>query len=323
MAISLKKEFGFWQLVTVLAMIAMLGLMIVYGFQPQTFDARLRKAEKLWKAKRYDEAISVYLSALEKDPRNIKVPEILLQVGDIYNLSLNQIDKAAQTYDLVTVRYPATGYSLRALIKKGEIYFGSDQFDKALKEYQSILENFPNIPERDTYRLRMGISHLKLKQYEAARREFKKVLDSNLKTPLADQILFHTANSYFLEGKPMQAIPIYQSLVEHYPRSALLNEAKFNMADCFESMGEYDKALVIYQEIKESYPNPKVIEWQIEKNKERKIESEKRKAKLLGEQKKILESRKSMGGMNPKPAPKGISEKIKKDIIRDIYENYR
>lgn len=323
MAISLKKEFGFWQLVIVLAMLALLGLMLVYGLQPQTFDARLKKAEKLWKSKKYDEAISVYLSAVEKEPQNPKVPDILLQVGDIYNLSLNQIDKAVQTYDLLSVRYPASDYALQSFIKKGEIYFGSDQFDKALKEYQNILENFPNIKDREVYRLRMGISHLKLKQYEAARREFKKILDNNLKTSLADQVLFHTANSYFLEGNPALAIPVYQSLVQNYPKSSLVSEAKFNMADCYESMGEFDKALVIYEEIKGTYPNPKVIEWQIEKNKERKIESEKRKAKMLAEQKKMLESRKAVDALNPAPPPKGISEKIRKDIIRDIYQNYK
>lgn len=323
MAISLKKEFGFWQLVVVLAMIAIVGLMLVYGFQPQTFEARIRKAEKLWKAKRYDEAISVYLSSVEKDPQNPKVPEILLQVGDIYNLSLNQMDKAIKTYDLVSVRYSAQDYALQSFIKKGEIYFGSDQFDKAIKEYQNILENFPHIKDREVYALRIGISHLKLKQYEAARREFKKILDTNLKTTLADQVLFHTANSYFLEGNPMQAIPIYQSLVDHYPKSSLVNEAKFNMADCYEVMGEFAKALVIYQDIKESYPNPKVIEWQIEKNKERKIESEKRKAKAMADQKNRVESFKATGAVNPGPTPRGISDKVRKDIIRDIYQNYK
>lgn len=323
MAISIKKEFGFWQLVVVLAMLALFGLMLVYGFKPQSFEGRLQKAEKLWKSKKYDEAISLYLSAVEMQPQNPKVPDILLQVGDIYNLSLNQIDKAVKTYDLLSVRYPSSDYALQSFIKKGEIYFGSDQFDKALREYQNILENFPNIKDREVYRLRMGISHMKLKQYEAARREFKRILDNNLKTPLADQILFHTANSYFLEGNPSLAIPIYQSLVDNYPKSSLVNEAKFNMADCYESMGEFDKALVIYQQIQSSYPNPKVIEWQIEKNKERKADAEKRKSKMMAEQKKFLESRKAMEQANPKPIPKGgISDKVRRDVIRDIYENY-
>lgn len=321
MAISFKKEFGFWQLVVVLLMVAVFALMLVYGFRPQSFESRLKKAEKFWKSKKFEEAISAYLSAIEKEPTNSKVPELLLQVGDIYNISLNQIDKSVKTYDLVTVRYPATDYALQAFVKKGEVYFSSDQFDKALREYQNILENFPNIKDREVYRLRMGISHLKLKQYEAARREFKKILENNLKTPLADQILFHTANSYFLEGNPTLAIPIYQSIIQNYPKSSLLSEAKFNMADCYESMGEFDKALAIYQEIKESYPNPKVIEWQIEKNKERKVEAEKRKSKMFADQKKMLESRKA--AESNRAGPKGISEKIRKDIIRDIYQNYK
>lgn len=303
-------------------MLALFGLMLVYGFRPQTFETRLQKAEKLWKSKKYDEAISIYLSAVEMQPQHPKVPDILLQVGDIYNLSLNQIDKAAKTYDLLSVRYPSSEYSLQAFIKKGEIYYGSDQFDKALREYQNILENFPTIKDREVYRLRIGISHLKLKQYEAARREFSRILDNNLKTPLADQILFHTANSYFLEGKHSQAIPIYQSLIDNYPKSSLVNEAKFNMADCYESTGEFDKALVIYQAIQSSYPNPKVIEWQIEKNKERKLEEEKRKSKMMAEQKKFLESRKAIDQANPKIPPKGISDKVRKDVIRDIFENY-
>ena len=323
---AFQKKFGFWQLAALLGILALGLLLVVYGTRPQTFDYRLKKAEKLWKQKSYDRAIQLYLNLIDEDPKNPRVPELLLQVGDIYNLSLGQIDKAIQTYDLVAVRYPSTNYALQAFVRKGELYFGSDQFEKALREYQNILENFPNLKDIDTYRLRLGICHIKLKQFEAARREFKAILDADLKTPLADQVLFHTANSYFLEGNAAQAIPIYQSLIDHYPKSSLLDEAKFNMADCYEDLGNFDRALAIYKEIQNTYPNPKVIELQIQRNQERRAEDEKHKEKILSEQKKALESRKAAllpGEPSALDSKKKLDLKIKrKDVIDDILKNY-
>ncbi len=272
---AFKKEFGFWQGLSLAGILALIAFIFLYGFQTRSLEDQLKKAEKRWAQKKYQEAITLYLKIVEQDPKNSKNAEFLLKVGDIYNLSLNQVTKALQTYDLVTVRYPSTPAAFQAFVKKGEIYFSSGQYQEALKEYQNILENFPNLQETDFYRLRLGVCHLKLKQFESARREFKIILDRNIKTPLADQVLFHTANSYFLEENPQQAIPIYQSLIAHYPQSTFMDEAKFNLADCYEDLGQFDQALLIYKQIQATYPNPKVIELQIQKNQQRKVEAEK------------------------------------------------
>ena len=315
---STQKKFGFWQLIALLGILGLVILTFIYGTRTVSFDERLAKAEKLWKEKRFQEAIKIYVSLVDREPQNPRVPEILLQVGDIYNYSLNQMDRALNTYELVTIRYPSTPYALQALIRKGEIFFGSDQFDRALREYQNVLENFPKLKEAETYRLRLGICHLKLKQFETARREFKTILDQNLNTPLADQVLFHTANSYFLEGKTPQAIPIYQSLIEHYPKSSLVDQAKFNMADCYEDLGEFDRALQIYKEIQTTYPNPKVIELQIQRNQERRAEAEKRRQEALELQKKFRPP-----ATQPAPgavAPGGISEKVRREVVKEIME---
>ncbi len=322
---AFKRQSGFWQLVIVLGILALVILTVIYGTRTQSYEGKLRKADKLFKAKRFDESITLYLSLIDRDPKNPKTPIILMQVGDIYNFSLNKIDKAAETYDLITIRYPSSEFALKAFVKKGELFFVNDQFDRALKEYQNILENFPRLKEADAYRLKLGTSHVKLKQFEAARREFKAILDTNLNTPLADQVLFQTANSYFMEGKTTQAIPIYQSLIEHFPKTPLINEAKFNLADCYEDLGEYDKALTIYKQIQNSYPNPKVIELQIQKNQERKVEAEKRKLKS-GKDLPLMKNPQTIPNSQIKSDPvrqkQLMPEKQRRKIVKDILENY-
>lgn len=322
---TFKTQSGFWQLVIVLGILALVILTVIYGTRTQTYEGKLRKADKLFKVKRFDEAITLYVSLIDRDPKNPKTPTILMQIGDIYNFSLNKIDKAAETYDLITIRYPSSDPALKAFVKKAELFFTNDQFDRALKEYQNILENFPKLKEIDSYRLKLGICHLKLKQFEAARREFKTILDTNLNTPLGDEVLFQTANSYFMEGKTTQAIPIYQSLIEHFPKTPLINEAKFNLADCYEDLGEYDKALSIYKQIQNSYPNPKVIELQIQKNQERKVEAEKRKLKMGKDQpliKNVPMLPNSQMNNNPVRQKQLMPESQRKKIIKDILNNY-
>jgi len=324
---KLKSQFGPRQIIALFAIIALGIVAAVYGFKPKTFEQKIEKAEKYWKSKKYKEAIGIYLVLIEESPDHPKIPELLLQVGDIYNLSLNNFEQALKSYELVTIRFPGTPYALQSYAKKGEIFFSTGQFDKALKEYQNILMNFPNHYQNDQYRLQVGLCLMKLKQFEAARKDFKKILDQNPQTPLTDQIIFQIANSYFLEGNTREAIPVYEAFLKNYPDSNLSNEAKFNMADCYEDLGDFDKALKIYEEIKNTYPNPKVIELQIQKNKERRQESETRKADALAD-------RMIKGGRMPttypqttetKPSPKKISpelERKRKKAIEDIIRNY-
>ncbi|MBF0492221.1 MAG: tetratricopeptide repeat protein [Deltaproteobacteria bacterium] len=319
-----KRKFGYWQFFAVLLILGLVALTFLYGLKPFSYNDRVKRAEKFWKQNKFEEAISQYLGAVQGEPQNSKNPDLLLRVGEIYQLSLLQVARALQTYELVTVRYPATLFALQAFIHKGEIYFETSQFDKALKEYQNVLENFPKIPEAAQYRLKLAISHIKLKQFEAARRELKIILDDNLKTPLADQVLFQMGNSYFLEGNSKQALEVYQSLIQNYPKSNLVDEAKFNMAGCYEDGGEFDKALKLYQEIQSTYPNPKVIELQIARNQERRKEYEKR------HQNGILEQKKQMPVLETKPMPLNSGKKTKlpmdkktKAIIDDILKNYQ
>ncbi len=321
-----KRKFGYWQLFSTLLILGLVVLTFLYGLKPLSYDDRVKKAEQQWKKSKFEEAITQYLAAVGAEPKNEKNPDLLLRVGEIYQLSLLQIEKAIQTYDLVTVRYPATPFALQAFVHKGEVYFETSQFEKALKEYQNILENFHQISEAPQYRLKLAISHIKLKQFEAARRELKVILDENLKTPLADQVLFQMGNSYFLEGNTKQALEVYQSLIQNYPKSTLVDEAKFNMADCYEDAGEFDSALKIYQEIQSTYPNPKVIELQITRNEERRKEHQKRQKEMLEQKKKALTQTPVMSA-DSMPSAAGKKTKMPMDkktkaIIDDILKNY-
>jgi len=276
------------------------GIGSAFFFVPEKrpLQSYIQRAEEAFQKKNFNNTDELYLKALKAYPNTERTPEILLAIGDTYNFSLGNIEKAGKAYEMLTSRFPKVLVSKTAFQNAGEMYEKNDQYESALLSYQGILDNFPGASDLDQIRFKVAMMALKLKKFEPARRSLMAIIENNPDTPIADQVLYQLGTIFFMEGSLMESVKVLEVAVDKYPQSPLNTEMKFTLANGYEEIGSFDKALKIYQNILTIYPNPKVIDKKIEKLKGRLQESKNFKQEMLAKGKA-----ESQPHATPKPKP--------------------
>lgn len=273
-----KLSFKFFLFFLVLGGIAAAFFLVP---QKRPFGSYVKRAEESFQEKSFNRAIQLYLKALKLYPKHERTPEVLLAVGDIYNFSLGNSEKAGKAYEMLTQQYPKTMFARKAFQNSAEMYEKSEQYENALLAYQGIIEHFPYSEDLDRVRFKVAIMALKLKKFEPARRSLMQIVEKNPQTPIADQVLYELGKAFFMEGSMRESAEVLEVAVEKYPDSPLNNEMKFTLANAYEEMGVLDKAMQIYKGIRSSYPNPKVVEKKIEKLESMQVEARRMKTQIL------------------------------------------
>ena len=273
--------------------------------QKRPFPIYLERAEEAYQKHDFNHAIGLYLKALEYYPKHERTPEVLLSIGDIYNFSLGNNEKAGKAYQMLIKQYPKTMFSRKAYNHSAEMYEKVGQYADALLAYQGIIDDFPYAGDIDENRFKVAMMALRLKKYEPARRSLMQIIEKKPDTPIADQVLYQLGTIFFMEGSIRESIQVLEVAVEKYPESPLANDMKFTLANALEEMGALDRAIKIYKEIRSSYPNRKVVEKKIEKLTARDTERIQMKKQMVEKAKKenrSPESQKSKTGDKVKPA---------------------
>lgn len=264
----------------------LLGAAFVLVPRKRPLQSYLERAEEAYQAKEFNRSIELYVQALKNYPQNERNPETLLTIGDIYNFSLGNIEKAGQAYQMVLEKYPKSIFARKALQSSAEMYEKSQQFQNALLDYQEIIDDFPHAGGVDEIRFKVALMALKLKKYEPARRSLMAIIENNPSTPIADRVLNQLGEIFFMEGAAEQAAQVLEVAIEKYPDSPLVIEMKFSLGNAYEEMGQLAKALKLYQSILQQYPNPQVIQKKVENIQDKLKDRGKRKAKILMEKEK-------------------------------------
>jgi len=251
--------------VILLLVLAAIGAGFYLVPRKRPFESYTARASEALRNKDFEQSIELYLKALRLYPDHPSTPEILLNIGDIYNFSLANSDKAAKAYEMLTARFTKTEQARLGFEHAAEMHEKNEAFEKALLAYQGIIDHFPDSKDVDSRRFKVAIMAAKLKKFEPARRSLMAIIDQNPDTPIADQVLYQIGNLFFMEGASKQAVQVLEVAAQKYPESPLNTEMLFTAANAYEEMGQLDKALKIYRQIRYIYPNTRVIEKKLEK----------------------------------------------------------
>ncbi len=251
--------------VILLLVLAAIGAGFYFVPRKRPFESYTARASDALQNKDFEQSIELYLKALRLYPNHPSTPEILLTIGDIYNFSLANSEKAAKAYEMLTTRFPKTEQARKGFEHAAEMHEKNEAFEPALLAYQGIIDNFPDSEGLDNRRFKVAMMAAKLKKFEPARRSLMAIVDQNPDTPIADQVLFQIGNLFFMEGASKQAVQVLEVAAQKYPDSPLNTEMLFTAANAYEELGQIDKALKIYRDIRYTYPNPRVVEKKLEK----------------------------------------------------------
>lgn len=268
----------------------------------RAFDSYLHRAEEAFQKKNFNRAIELNLRALKLYPDHAQTPDVLLRIGDIYNFSLGNAEKAGAAYQMLTSRFAKSPQARQAFEHSAELYEKSGDYQKALLAYQGVIDNFPEAKDLDEFRFNVAMMALKLKKFEPARRALMAIVEKNPQTPIADKVLYQLGNAFFMDAGSKQAVEVLSVAVDKYPDSPLKPDMLFTMANAYEEMGDANNSLKIYKSILSIYPNPKVVEKKIEK-------MEKRLGEIKPSKEQVLRSV-ALSGSESKPSTKS---KLKKE----------
>lgn len=284
------------------------------------FESYTARASEALQNKDFEQSIELYLKALRLYPDHPRTPEILLDIGDIYNFSLANSDKAAKAYDMLTTRFPKSQQAKTGFEHAAEMQEKNEAFEKALLAYQGIIDNFPDDPDIDSRRFKVAMMAAKLKKYEPARRSLMAIIDQNPDTPIADQVLYQIGNLFFMEGASKQAIQVLEVAAQKYPESPLNTEMLFTAANAYEEAGNIDKAMKIYRQIRYTYPNSRVVEKKLEKLADRQKEVKAMEARSRQNMKVVAGALPPGAESQKSPAPSTRSRKKSQAVDKSLLE---
>ncbi len=223
--------------------------------------ANSRIARRLFLMKRYQEASSFYMKALESyeglfDIENTAI--IHYNLGNTFD-RLQQYDKSIGHYlNALTIykKLPNSLGKIATLKNLGAVYTRTGNFDQALAYYFQALEEsqaIENGPEIIQSLNNIGVAYQKLNQPEKAMKYYEEVLELNRKEGCKDAIaltLNNIGTVYRLQGDYDTALDYFQQALEigrEIERGELITKSLHNIGNVYNSRQMYDKAIEFYR----------------------------------------------------------------------------
>ena len=219
---------------------------------------RILTAQRLLQDFKYEEAVKEYEKALERIPPSHLQNKILFQLGEIYNLYLNDSDKSVFYFEKIITSTPDIRWKVKAKEKLAALYFDKKNFKKAEKYYKQLCDFVPRLENQDFYQLEHGRSLLEQNNIENSEDVFNQIIrEKNHR--------FNTLAYYYLgmakfsAKKWKEAISYWREYLRRETKKNKIIETKFLLANTYETMEELQKAYDIYYSLLGEYPNSQVI----------------------------------------------------------------
>jgi TolA-binding protein len=124
----------------------------------------------------YQEAITLYLTLLDRNSADIDEDRILYQLARAYE-STGENDRALEVLDRLIAGYPDSVYFDEAQFRRGEAFFMARQYLAAEQAYQAVVVGGPSSRFYEQALYKQGWSEFKLGEHEASLDSFMDLLD--------------------------------------------------------------------------------------------------------------------------------------------------
>jgi TolA-binding protein len=171
----------------------------------------------------YEASINYYNRVLTEFPNT---PYILDAVNGIQfaYLAKEEPENAVSFIDQFVAINPSSKYSDQIFIKKGDIYYSSNDYNNAIIAYQEFIQKFPSSALIPNAYYWIGKSAEFLKRETEAIDNFNKVLSINLKSTIGISAAIDLANIYTNRNDFNPAIRVLNSSIDAQPTSNRIPE---------------------------------------------------------------------------------------------------
>lgn len=186
-------------------------------------------------------------------------PRAQLRMARLYNDQLDDADRAVDLYRGYLERYPESEKHPEILLELGEVYQNEDHYDSAVQVFERLVENHPDsslVPE-GYYNL--GEIYLEQKRYGEAVEALTRLLEVDPETNLADGALFRMGRAYGEWGKTEKQLEVYRRILQEYPESDLREYVLYLTVDAAREQGRIEEARRWAEVYRKEFPEGKYI----------------------------------------------------------------
>lgn len=212
------------------------------------------RAEEYFSAGRFDSAIIVFSSIVEKYPDSNEAAKSQYKIAHIHKDFLYDDQKALSSYLMYLSIYPNGEDAVKARHDIAELYSKIGEYWKAIKEYQH-LSAVDKSGKRYLYLYKIAMEYLKVNELRQARIEFREIAEKSVDAELIEKSSFQIANTYYLEGSNDKAMKAFDEFLEKYPNGPLYLDAALDKASILSEEGKLEVAVKWLRDLKEDYPN--------------------------------------------------------------------
>ena len=184
-------------------------------------------------------------SFLDKQLKSTYRDDAYFVLGNSY-IKKNENDLALENFDKLMANYKRSPLVSKAMLKKGLIFYNTDQNEQALSTYKNIVKRFPNTAEakqavKNTRQIYVDLGRVDEYALWVKNVDFVNVSDAEL-----DNDMYESAEKQYLQNNHTKSISSFKKYLQSFPRGLHALQANFYLAQSLFSENKHNETIPYY-----------------------------------------------------------------------------
>ena len=193
----------------------------------------------------FEAKIKTLKTLLEKESKSTYADDAAYEIANTY-LIIDNNQNALEYFNKVINNYPNSSKLVKAMQKKGLVYYNTDNYDLALNTFKKIRNRYPGSKESKEALVSIRNIYTNMNKPEAF---FKYAKENaiNLSSDEQDSTMYHASQQIYMDGDCEKAIPGFNKYLSDFPNGIFTLNARYYLADCLYRRGNKDEAAKHYK----------------------------------------------------------------------------
>ncbi len=215
-------------------------------------DALLRTGDCLFKYNKYNEAMTFYNQAIQRNKGGVAYA--MYQKAMIEGLLGEPFEKILTLKDM-TLKYPNSEYADNGWIQLGDTYQEVDNVNNAYQCYNTVVVNYPNSPLLNNALLKMGLIAYNRGDLQTAIKNYKTIFQNNPSAKEQESALYGLQEIYINDlGQSEEYIKFVSSLPGYNITETAADSLAYMVGVAKYNEGDYERAIVGFNNYLDKYP---------------------------------------------------------------------
>ena len=210
--------------------------------------AQFQKAISLGLINKENDKITTLNSFLNTYLKSTYRDDVFYVLGNSY-IKKNKNNLALENFDKLILNYKRSPLVSKALLKKGLIYYNTDENEQALSIYKTIVKRFPNTAEAQQAVKNARQIYVDIGKVDEYASWVKNIDFINITDAELDNDSYESAEKQYLQNNHKKAIENFTKYLRNFPRGIHTLNANFYLAQSLFSENKKAKTIPYYTHV--------------------------------------------------------------------------